>query len=103
MRRYRLARPAKADLDRIWFHTARNASIETADRFIDKITGRFPFLAGAPEAGPARDDLDPGLRVFPVEDYLIYYRKRARAGILISRIIHGMRDQEKALEEQGNA
>jgi toxin ParE1/3/4 len=98
MRRYRLARPAKADLDRIWLHIARNASIEAADRFVDTITGRFPFLAGSPEAGPARDEIEVGLRVFPVENYLVYYRKTARSGILISRIIHGMRDQEKALE-----
>jgi toxin ParE1/3/4 len=98
MRRYRLARPAKADLDRIWFHIARNASIDAADRFIDTITGRFPFLAGSPEAGAARDSIEPGLRVFPVENYLIYYRPTARRGILISRIIHGMRDQQKAWE-----
>jgi toxin ParE1/3/4 len=103
MRRYRLARPAKADLDQIWLHVARNASIETADRFIDTITGRFPFLAGSSEAGPARDEIEPGLRVFPVENYLIYYRKTARGGIQISRIIHGMRDQEKAWDREDDA
>jgi len=43
MRRYRLSRPAKADLDRIWFRIAREASIETADRFVDTITARFQF------------------------------------------------------------
>ncbi len=100
---YRLARPARADLDQIWLHIARNAGIETADRFIDTITGRFPFLAGVPEAGPARDEIEPGLRVFPVDNYLIYYRKTGRGGIQISRIIHGRRDQEKAWAGEDDA
>lgn len=99
MKRYRLARPAKADLDRIWSYIAGKASIETADRFIDSITARFPVLAGAPEAGAPRDDVAPGLRSFPVGNYRIYYRRTDRGRILIARVIHGMRDQEKAWEE----
>jgi plasmid stabilization system protein ParE len=67
MRRYRLSRPAKADLDRIWF---RETNIETADRFVDTITARFPFLADMPEAGRAPGDMEPGLYSFPVEDYM---------------------------------
>lgn len=102
MRRYRLARPAKADLDRIWLHIARKADIETADRLIDAITDRFPFLADMPEAGRARDEIEPGLRVFPVKKYLIYYRKAPRRGILISRILPGMRDQEDVWKSERN-
>ena len=99
MKRYRLSRRAKADLDRIWLRVAREASIEIADRFIDAITERFPTLAGMPEAGKAQDELEPGLRSFPMRDYVIYYRKAHRGRILISRVIHGRRDQKKALEE----
>ncbi len=99
MRRYRLSLLAKADLDRIWLHIAREASIETADRLIEAITGKFPILAGMPEAGKVQDWIEPGLRSFPVRKHLIYYRKTKRGGILISRVIHGMRDQEKAWEE----
>ena len=95
--RYRLSRPAKADLDRIWF---REASIETADRFVDTITARFPVLATMPEAGRARGDIEPGLYSFPVEDYIVYNRKGTRGGVLISRIIHGMRNQAKAWKKE---
>ncbi len=100
MRRYRLSRPAKADLDRIWFRIAREASIETADRFVDTITARFPVLATMPEAGRARGDIEPGLYSFPVEDYIVYYRKGPRGRVLISRIIHGMRNQAKAWKQE---
>jgi toxin ParE1/3/4 len=96
MRRYRLSRPAKADLDRIWLRIARDADIEKANRFIDSISARFPMLAGMPEAGKASDEIEPGLRRFPAGNYLIYYRSAPRGGILISRVIHGMRDQQKA-------
>ncbi len=100
MSRYRLSRPAKADLDRIWFRIASKASVEAADRLIDAITDRFPMLARTPEAGRAVDDIGPGVRVFPVENYLIYYRRAPRGRISISRIIHGLRDQPTAWEEQ---
>src|SRR5215813_10508017 len=93
MRRYRLSRLAKADLDRIWLRIVRGANIEKADRFIDSITARFPMLS---DAGRASDDIEPGLRTFPAGNYLIYYRRSPRAGILISRVIHGIRDQRKA-------
>ena len=99
MTRYRLSRLAKADLDQIWFRIATKASIETADRLIDAITDRLPMLANLPEAGRASDEIEQGLRVFPVESYLIYYRKAPRRRILISRII-GMRDQRKAWGEK---
>ncbi len=99
MRRYRLSRPAKADLDRTWLRIARDADIEKADRFIDSITARFPMLAGTPEAGRASDDTERGLRRFPAGNYLIYYCRAPRGGILVSRVIHGMRDQRKALDD----
>src|SRR6266404_7774296 len=100
MKRYRLARPAKADLDDIWFRIAEGASLETADRFVDSLTARFPMLAAMPEMGRARDEIEPGLRSFPVEKYVVYYRRRPRGGILISRVIHGMRDQMRVWGEQ---
>lgn len=96
MRGYRLSRPAKADLDQIWLLIARDADIEKADRFIDSITDRFPMLSAMPEAGRASDEIEQGLRRFPAGNYLIYYRRASRGGILISRVMHGMRDQRKA-------
>jgi toxin ParE1/3/4 len=39
----------------------------------------------------ARDDLRPGIRAFPVGDYLILYRE-AGADVAIVRVVHGSRD-----------
>ncbi len=96
MKRYRLSRPAKVDLDRIWDYVARNGSVERADRLIDRITNRFSILARAPQVGVDRNEVEAGLRSFPVGVYLIYYREADSGGVLIARVLHGMRDQEKA-------
>src|ERR1700722_5984961 len=67
---------ADSDLDGIWYYVAsEGASIEIADRLIDSITDRFFLIANYPNIGRRRDDdLRPGLRSFPVGEYLIIYR-----------------------------
>jgi toxin ParE1/3/4 len=99
MSSYRLARPAKADLDEIWLFIAQDAGLETADRFIDAITDRFVMLAGMPEAGRLADHIEQDVRVFPVEMYLIYYRI-SPGWISIARVVHGMRDQQSAWHDE---
>ena len=99
MRSYRLSHPARADLDAIWLHIAQNAGVDTADRFIDTLTNRFPMLAEMPEAGRSVDEIEPGVRVFPIENYLIYYRI-SPGWISIARVIHGRRDQETAWRKE---
>ena len=99
MRSYRLSHPARADLDAIWLHIAQNAGVDTADRFIDTLTNRLPMLAEMPEAGRSADEIEPGVRVFPIENYLIYYRI-SPGWISIARVIHGRRDQETAWRKE---
>ena len=55
------------------------------------------MLAKASEAGRARPEIDPDLRSFVIDDYVVYYRKLNRGGIGIARVIHGKRDQKKAI------
>jgi toxin ParE1/3/4 len=89
---------ADSDLDGIWFYTAFNSgSIESADRLVDSITGRFFLLATHPNIGRARDaDLRPGLRSFPVGGYVIIYRIED-ADVLILRVLRGSRNIEALL------
>jgi len=90
---YRLAKRAEADLDDIAYYIAmESGSLEVAERVIDAITGRFPFLANHPYSGRARDDdLGAGRRSFPADQYIIIYRVRG-PDVLILRIVHGSRD-----------
>ena len=90
MRRYRLSRRAKKDLDEIWLYIARD-SIESANRFLDLLTDKFPLLADSPRMGRLREELQPDLRSFPVKNYLIY-RPLGKTGVSIVRVVHGARD-----------
>jgi toxin ParE1/3/4 len=99
MKRYRLMRPAKADLDEIWSWCTQDAGFETADRLIQSLADSFLTLASMPSAGRKRDDLKAGMRSFPSSSYIIYYTKPPRGRVQILRVIHGRRDQKKAWKD----
>ena len=94
---HRLAPEARADLDELWFYVASNSSADVADRLVDTLTTRFFLLAQYPRAGRQRDDLYPGIRIFPVGDYVVLYRI-AGDDVLIDRVVRGSRDLDTLLE-----
>jgi toxin ParE1/3/4 len=95
---HRLAPQAESDLDDIWLYVAKQSgSAETADRLIDSITERIWLLAQFPHLGRGRDhDLRPGLRTFPVVNYVIVYRVEGE-DVLVLRVLRGGRDVEGLL------
>jgi toxin ParE1/3/4 len=96
--RYRVSENAERDLDEIFAYWAERASLEIADRVIDKITDRFWLLGEHPNAGRASDDVAAGVKCFPAGKYLIYYRV-TRRGTYILHVFHGARDQRKAFKK----
>ena len=102
MRRIRVSAMAEQDLDDIWLYIARDSgSMETADRFVQRIVETFTLFSRTPEAGKLRNDIGPEVRSFPVGKYVIYYRIHAR-NVVISRVIHGMRDQHAAYQTESD-
>jgi len=93
---YRLTIPAQQDLNDISQFIA-NRNIDAAIRLVDKITQKFETLAKFPNLGKSRAELFPGLRSFPLEDYLIFYRL-IDGGIEIVRVVSGYRDVEALFE-----
>lgn len=92
---HRRAPQADSDLDDIWYYVATGSgSLDTADRLIDSITDRFFLLANRPHVGRTRDeDLCPGLRSFPVGEYVIIYRIQ-NDDVLILRVLRGSRNMD---------
>lgn len=89
---HRRAPGADNDLDRIWLHVAQESgSFEIADRLTDSITERFYLLSENPYMGRPRNDLRPGLRSFPVGQYVIVYRVE-NDDVLILHVFHGRQD-----------
>ena len=95
--RYRVSEDAERDLDEIFVYWANRASLETADRVVDRITERFWLLGEHPDAGKPARDIAAGVKCFPAGKYLIYYRK-TRRGTDILHIFHGARDQRSAFK-----
>jgi len=96
MKRVRITRDAERDLDGIWLYIARD-SVEAANRVVDELTQRFVLIGSSPEMGRTRDELKPGLRSHPVENYVIYYRE-ARRHISILHVVHGARDPKRVFK-----
>jgi len=50
-----------------------------------------------PNMGTQREELSPGLRSFPLRNYIIFYRPMEK-GVEIARVLHGARDLPKLFE-----
>ena len=96
---HRLAPQAKGDLEDLAYYVfVESRSLDIVDRLIESISERFLLLGAHPRAGRRRDDLRPGLRTFPVGDYLVLYRVEGD-DVLIQRVVRGSRDLAALLRE----
>lgn len=67
--------------------------MDVATRLVERIAEHFWLLARYPYLGRPRDgDLRPGLRSFPVGDYLIFHRVAGDGVVMILHVVHGSRD-----------
>jgi toxin ParE1/3/4 len=94
MSEFRLSPEAEAELDAIWIRIAHDSgSFDIATRVVESVTERFWLLARYPYMGRRRDeDLRPGLRSFPADDYVIIHRIEKDDVVLILHVVHGSRD-----------
>ena len=86
---------AEQDYRDIWRYIAAD-NPDAADRLLLRIDSKLELYADNPGIGTARDNLAPGLRSFPVGNYLVFYRI-VPDGIELVRVLHGSRDLEKLL------
>jgi toxin ParE1/3/4 len=94
MARYRIARRAGIDLDDIWLFIAERDSPKAADRVLTRLYEAFVSLSLSPRIGVQRSRFGPNLRMFPVFEYLIFYRPMDD-GVEIVRVLHGKRNITK--------
>ena len=90
MARFRRTAEAENDLLSIWRYIAED-NPSAATRLLLSIDDKCGLLADNPRLGPARPDIAPELRYFPVGSYLILYRETAN-GVEVVRVLHGARD-----------
>ncbi len=90
MARIRRSPLAAEDLIAVWRWIAAEDAA-AADRMLDLIEAKLRLLADNPGLGPARPDIAPDLRLFPIRRYVVLYRSLPD-GIELVRVVHGMRD-----------
>lgn len=88
---------AQEDLLDIWCHIGCD-NPNQADRYLDYLEEKLSLLATTPGMGRLCNELAPGLRVFPVDNYLIFYRQSVE-GIDVVRVLHGARDIEVLFQD----
>jgi len=81
---------ADQDLLDIWLYIAEDSSIN-ADRFLDKINDTAKRLSEFNNIGTDRPELGDDIFSFPLDRYLLYYRK-TNTGIELVRVLHSSRD-----------
>jgi len=85
-----LSPEAEQDLIDIWAYIAEDSPVN-ADRYIDKLSDKGLILADNPQIGAERTELMDGLRCFPVDHYVLYYRE-INNGIEMIRVLRASRD-----------
>jgi len=86
-----LTEPAIQDIEQIADYIARQSGLDQADRFLNKLDARFVKIAQFPNLGRQRDEILPGLRSLPMDNYLILYMVMGQ-DVEIFRVVSGYRD-----------
>ena len=86
------------DYQVIWDYVARD-NLHAADELLRTFDTKLELLSDHPKAGPARPELRPRVRSFPVGDYLLFYRP-IRGGIELLRVLHGARNLRESLRDR---
>tara|TARA_R110002167_G_scaffold99318_1_gene260492 strand:+ start:1114 stop:1404 length:291 start_codon:yes stop_codon:yes gene_type:complete len=81
---------AEADLIDIWLYIAADQPVN-ADRFLDKLNKTAETIAETPGLGVDRPDILDGIKSFPVDRYILYYRVKATE-LEIIRVLSSARD-----------
>ena len=97
MKRFVISPVARRDLREIWDYIGKE-NPTAADNLLESFHEKFEILVSMPEMGRQRDDVESGLRSFPVGRYLIFYNLLEDA-IEIVRVLHGSRNLDLVFSE----
>ena len=93
---FRLTPAAERDLEAIADTIAADNPV-AARRWLDRMERQCASLGEYPAMGAARDEVRPGLRLWPLGNHLSLYRERD-GGAEIVRVMDGRRQWEHLLD-----
>jgi toxin ParE1/3/4 len=90
-RRIVYSEPARADIVDILDYTVLEWGVDQRMQYRTQLRDSLNRLAEIPSLGRAREDLAPGIRVFPVGNHLVCFRVRDD-DLFVLRVLHSRRD-----------
>lgn len=88
------------DIDKLWFYTFRNWSINQADKYQDLIFDEIEYLSENPESAENYKNIIKDYRCSRVKSHLIFYRWLDESDTIeIIRVLHQRMDIESKLED----
>lgn len=93
-----LKRAAQEDVLAILLHTVERWGVEQRDTYREKLYEAFSSIRNTPGIGRPRDDISVGLRCFPIDEHIIYYRVSGAATTVV-RVLHRKMDAARHLGE----
>ncbi|MBN2729977.1 MAG: type II toxin-antitoxin system RelE/ParE family toxin [Bacteroidales bacterium] len=98
--KYIISREAGHDLERIWFYTAENWSVDQADHYFGLIIDKIEFLSKNSDAGQDYCEIRKGYFRSKVKSQFIFYKKNSKKNVIeIIRILHQKMDIETRISE----
>lgn len=97
--RYSISEKANQDIEKIWFYTFENWSLEQADRYYNLIFDEIEFISENFESGKSVDYIKKGYRASTVKSHIIFYKKSRSNIVEIIRVLHQKMDIENRITE----
>jgi toxin ParE1/3/4 len=88
---FRLTEPAIQDIEEIADYIAKQSGLVESELFLSRLDAKFAKIAQFPSLGRQRDEILPGIRSLPIENYLILYISIGQ-DVEVFRVISGYRD-----------
>lgn len=82
---------AKHDLKHIYDYGVSNRGTRQASDYLDNLKEHFWELTEQPKMGIEREELLPGMRSFPVDSHVVFYRLQ-QSQVEVVRVLHGRQD-----------
>ncbi len=93
---YRLSEEAQNDLKEISRYTQENWDNKQAKHYLIELAAGFENLTRSPNLGKKREEIEKGLRSFPVARHIIFYRIGPEF-IEVARVLHVSMDIKRHL------
>ena len=97
---YKLSREADQDLEEIFDYGEWHFGLDKAVSYLEKFDVLFAELVNYSELGRKHDEIKSGLRGFPLESHIVFYRV-LDDHVRILRVLHGSRYLTSFLDEPG--